>query len=341
MENQLKKLMLGLVAYAALRDIPAERLLGSSHIDLVEIQDLSTALDDKQVSDLWLNVLHLSKDKLFGLHFGESLQLAALGIVGEIIKTSEMVGDALTTAAKLTHLITDAIRLEVIRHEHYFSVLFIPANQHWQQDKVTVQMLDLLLVLVIHELDGLILKKLSPVWVGYTGQLDKIDEYARVLRCRPEQNETYTELRFDDSFWHEKIITSNYQHQRFLLQQLRPMIQMDSSKSTFTMRITEYLRANSYMGMLTLEDIASNFNLSPRTLQRRLHQENTTFQQLADDVRKAQALSYLKDGSYQGKEISYMLGYNELSAFTRTFKRWTGLTPTAFQDNFLKSHKPG
>lgn len=333
--------MLGLVAYAALRDVPAELLLSSSNISSDEMHDLSTALNNKQVSDIWLNALQLSKDKLFGLHFGESLQLAALGIVGEIIKTSETVGDALTTAAKLTHLISETIQLKVIRNDLYFSVLFIPINEDWQQDMVTVQMLDLLLVFVIHELDGLLLKKLSPVWIGYAGVLDNTDEYARVLRCRPEQNVGRTELRFNNTFWHERIITSSYQHQRFLLEQVRPVLQMDSSKSSFAIRITDYLNGNSYLGMVTLEDIASNFNLSTRTLQRRLREENTSFQQLADEVRKTQALAYLKDGFYRGKEISYLLGYNELSAFTRTFKRWTGLTPAAYQRDFLNGQKSG
>ncbi|WP_215235202.1 helix-turn-helix domain-containing protein [Dyadobacter linearis] len=42
------------------------------------------------------------------------------------------------------------------------------------------------------------------------------------------------------------------------------------------------------------------------------------------------------------KEISYLLGYNELSAFTRTFKRWTGQTPAAYHRNFIDCEiKPG
>jgi AraC-like DNA-binding protein len=71
--------------------------------------------------------------------------------------------------------------------------------------------------------------------------------------------------------------------------------------------------------------------VSARTLQRKLKEEGINFQQLADDVRKTLAINYLKSGTYQVKEISYLLGYNELSAFTRTFKRWTGITPGVYQ----------
>jgi AraC-like DNA-binding protein len=43
------------------------------------------------------------------------------------------------------------------------------------------------------------------------------------------------------------------------------------------------------------------------------------------------AIHFLESGKYQVKEISTMLGYNELSAFSRAFKRWTGKTPVTYQ----------
>ncbi|WP_349315271.1 AraC family transcriptional regulator [Chitinophaga sp. MM2321] len=55
------------------------------------------------------------------------------------------------------------------------------------------------------------------------------------------------------------------------------------------------------------------------------------YQEVADAVRKSLALHYISSGNYPLKDISYMLGYNELSAFTRAFKRWTGNTPVSYQ----------
>jgi len=108
MEDQLKKLTISLLAYAVQRDLSPETLCRLSNISMAQLQTDKQPLSPKQVGDLWLNAIHLSKDGLFGLHFGESLQLSALGIVGEIIKSSETVGSALTIAASLTHLITTA-----------------------------------------------------------------------------------------------------------------------------------------------------------------------------------------------------------------------------------------
>ena len=108
---------------------------------------------------------------------------------------------------------------------------------------------------------------------------------------------------------------------------------MIDETTTLQRRIYNYLMSNAYLGIISQEEIAANFNLSTRTLQRKLKEEGIGFQQLADEARKALAINYLKSGSYPLKQISYMLGYNEITAFTRTFKRWTGTTPAVYQKN--------
>lgn len=290
-------------------------------------------LRQQQVDDLWLNVTHLSKDKLFGLHFGESLQLSALGIVGEIIKSSETVGSALTIAASLTHLITAAFDLAIIQDKTSFTVRFIPTIDDWQNSVSATQTLDLLMVFVIHELDGLLLKKIHPLAIRYSGKTDNIAEHQRVMRCRPVINATENIIAFDKKYWNEPIITANYELQKILLQNISELKTDLVKKQTLQRRIYNYLLTNSYLGIVSLDDIAGNFNISPRTLQRKLKEEGINFQQLSDEARKTLAINYLKAGSYPLKEISYLLGYNELSAFTRTFKRWTGIAPALYQKN--------
>jgi AraC-like DNA-binding protein len=51
---------------------------------------------------------------------------------------------------------------------------------------------------------------------------------------------------------------------------------------------------------------------------------------LVDDVRQRLAMQYLTSGNYNVKDVAYILGYNEQSAFNRAFKRWTGKSPVAY-----------
>jgi AraC-like DNA-binding protein len=77
--------------------------------------------------------------------------------------------------------------------------------------------------------------------------------------------------------------------------------------------------------------VARKIALSPRTLQRRLKEQSLDFKGLVDDTRRRFSLNYLKDPQHTLTEIAYLLGYSEVSAFNRAFKRWTGTTPVSYR----------
>ena len=77
------------------------------------------------------------------------------------------------------------------------------------------------------------------------------------------------------------------------------------------------------------EEVARLTLLSQRTLQRRLAEAGTSFQDLRDRVRADIALKYLRQSSLQAAQIAEILGYSEPAAFTRAFRRQHGLTPSA------------
>jgi len=75
-----------------------------------------------------------------------------------------------------------------------------------------------------------------------------------------------------------------------------------------------------------VEAVAKQLGLAARSLQRRLKDEGTAFQAVREEVRRALAQRYLDDGLAIA-EIAFLLGFSEPGAFSRAFKRWTGLTP--------------
>jgi AraC-like DNA-binding protein len=67
-----------------------------------------------------------------------------------------------------------------------------------------------------------------------------------------------------------------------------------------------------------------------RTLQRQLSEEGKDFSTLLEMARKARAVAWLDKGSMSVADIAAALGYSSLSAFSRAFRNWTGLAPSAF-----------
>ncbi|MCH8180770.1 MAG: AraC family transcriptional regulator [Proteobacteria bacterium] len=84
-------------------------------------------------------------------------------------------------------------------------------------------------------------------------------------------------------------------------------------------------------GQTSLAALARAHHTSPRTLQRRLCEQGTSFQQLLDDTRRHLAEGHLKDAQLDLAEIALLLGYSEQSAFTRAFRAWTGLPPAQWR----------
>jgi len=330
-----KGLVLQLLAYAAQREVSPAHLCSLAGLSLTSLQSNAPfSPTPKQLNDLWGNACHLSQDPFFGLHLGESMQAAALGAVGLIIQHSSTVGEALNYAASMTHLITDLFGMQVSTDKHHFGIQFIPYKDDRQEHTFAFrQMMDLFMAYTLHELDGLVLQKIQPLRIKMPFDPSQEAEYQRVLRCDTIHPSAEYLIEFDKAYRDTPILTANYELQSLLLQKTGAMDQSLNAIPNLRTRLSSYLLANAYLGIPSLEKLAANFNVSPRTLQRRLQDEGLNYQQLAESVRKSLALHYLASGKYPVKEISYILGYNELSAFTRAFKRWTGSSPANYQKN--------
>lgn len=77
-------------------------------------------------------------------------------------------------------------------------------------------------------------------------------------------------------------------------------------------------------GLPSIQDAARALGVSTRSLQRRLEEEGTSFKGVLDDARRSLALSYLRESGRTVSEVAFLVGFSEVSAFSRAFRRWTG-----------------
>ncbi len=96
-------------------------------------------------------------------------------------------------------------------------------------------------------------------------------------------------------------------------------------------KVREQIKRALDDGQPQLDGVARALRLSPRTLQRRLGDEGATFQQLVDEVREELARVHIKNPALALGEVAYLLGFSEMSSFTRAFRRWTGVTPSRWR----------
>lgn len=86
----------------------------------------------------------------------------------------------------------------------------------------------------------------------------------------------------------------------------------------------------------TLASVAADLGLSPRTLQRHLEKEGSSFSDILDDLRKRAAIRAVEEGQCDLKDLAARLGYSQQSTFTRAMLRWTGATPSAFSSKLRR-----
>jgi AraC-like DNA-binding protein len=115
--------------------------------------------------------------------------------------------------------------------------------------------------------------------------------------------------------------------QRYMEHVLADIPREDKLLAAVRKTIAETMRE----GEPTLKRVAKKLSLSQRTLERRLKERGLGFKKLMGDTRRRFALNYLKDRDHTLTQIAFLLGYSEVSAFNRAFKRWTGATPLKYR----------
>lgn len=333
MENFQRQFTMALLAYAVQRDIHPSRLCNMSGVDYKQLcKNANYNISAIQQNELWRNVSQLSGDHLFGLHFGESLQLAALGVVGQMIQTSSTIGEALTNACALVKLTSDIFDMQLEHHKGKFTIHLLADKKKAELYPFTYRhMADCLMVFVIHEMDGLLLEKVKPNYAGFPYFLAEQYEYTRVFRCSKILKTSQLSLEFNSEYLDLPVLSANYELQQLLLSKVNTLMLQTNIEGVWQQKVYNYLLANSYLKTVSLESVARNFNMTERALQRKLKEENATYTEIVDAVRKKLTLNYLDNNNFSIKEITHMLGYNEQSAFLRAFKRWTGSTPAAYK----------
>ena len=119
-------------------------------------------------------------------------------------------------------------------------------------------------------------------------------------------------ISYDESMW-------NY-FEPELAKRLSDLDVDESTSARVRSALTELLPG----GVCGIEDVVEKLGLSKRTLQRKLSEENTTFQQQLNSTREMLAIHYIRNTDISTNDIAFLLGYQEINSFLRAFKIWTG-----------------
>lgn len=169
-------------------------------------------------------------------------------------------------------------------------------------------------------------ERIIPEAVHSTIDLPGIEAYEDYFGVRITRD-TFNGLTFSADDARKPFLTANDAMWAIFEPELRKRLQDLTQESSFRERVRACLIEILASGHYSMADVASRLAISSRTLQRRLHQENTSFQRVLDELREELARHYLSNSDYSSGQIAFLLGYEEQNSFFRAFRTWTGQTP--------------
>ena len=127
------------------------------------------------------------------------------------------------------------------------------------------------------------------------------------------------------------IISFNSRLRDYFDQECRRLVEKMGSGTSLVDQVRKKLIGVMDGGETSIEAMAKKLGMSARSLQRHLADEGTRYNDLLAQIRAEFAKRYLSRGNISASEVAYLIGFTEPPAFFKAFKRWTGMTPTEFQ----------
>lgn len=307
------------------RGIDPAALFNEAGLDAESLDDPLERYPGKEGRLAWRLASKLLDDPAFGLTISQVWQPSDFHALGCAFLASTTLRDALNRLIRYNAVVYDVISYSLAESDGRAILSY--STQHDALDEPAI-LEDTRWAVVLDACRRIYGADLDPLEVSFWHSEPKsaIDEFLAYFRCPLRFGESVARMTFPAEVLDRPLPAANRElalaNDRTLIDYFARLHREDIISRTKS-AISDYLPS----GNLTIELVAGKLNMSPRNFQRKLAAENASYRKLVDAVRHELAASYLTDGSFTLAEISYLLGFSSQAAFSRAFKRWTGVTP--------------
>ncbi len=309
------------------RHIDTQQLLQKAGINEQELSASHYRIPLEKVNQLWHEIRHCGVDEGFALELPNHIKPQALHGLSFALISSTTVHELMLRSSRFAAVASTATKLEFEQDEQHFVIVIQPSDQ----PRPAQENIDGFMALMVANLHYLINDPMiTPVKITLTrAQPTLTGAFEKAFRCPIQFSAERDAIYYNKHVLalknpHGNHDVANY-NDRVLTQYLASFEQQSIAQQVRNL-IVEQLSN----GAPSQQHIANQLHISARSLQRRLQAESTQFKKLLDEVRYNLASEYLRDGHFSITEISFLVGFNDSSHFTRAFKRWSGQSPSEF-----------
>ncbi|WP_394780944.1 AraC family transcriptional regulator [Undibacterium sp.] len=319
--------------------------LGVDHVRLLKQAGLRHDLLNKgqarlttaEFFKLWHAVAGVVDDPSFGLRLGSEVAPGQFDVASMAAAHAQNLRDALAKMARYKRLVCpEEIRLQEMHGEASVEFDWVLAQQ--RPPALLMDSCFAAVLLLARYGSG---QDITPLRVEYSREEAQRSMLEAHFKCPVIFDAKMDRIVFDAAILDIPFKTYNPDLLALLIPGLDAQIsglQQNRLQGGFVDEVKLAVRERMQGQRPSVGNVASDLALSMRSLQRRLAEHGTSYQQVLDEVRQQTARQLLRATPMETAEIAFLLGFEELNSFNRAFQGWEGVTPQRWREAGMEKH---
>ena len=305
--------------------IPVDPVLKMAGLSRRQVSDPDARIPYRKHAALLLLSAAATGDDCFGLHLTTTIDPKQAGLLGYVFLNSATLGDALANLVRYFRVLTDALEFDLEagpKEVVMASRVIDPLVQDRRQ-------------LVECELG--LLYRFCQLITGREIALRRVEfQHApskeaptirQIFRAPARYHQEKNAIAFDAGHLDLPVEAADSELLKILKRHCELILGARPEIGDLAFEVRQLIANQLPSGQPRVDAIARELGMTARTLNRRLAADGVNYKGLLDEVRHKLALQYLKDRQISSKQIAYLLGYSEVSAFYHAFRRWADASP--------------
>jgi AraC-like DNA-binding protein len=306
--------------------VPVEPLLKRVGLTPEVIADPEERLSVRSQIKLLNQAAVALKDDWLGFTMARDFDPREIGLLYYVMASSLTLGDALKRVARYSQITNEALVVRYLE-ENKFIIRLNYSGVPRHMDRHQIEFFMYAALRLCRVLTG---QNIVPqhFWISHH-RSGTNSEMARFVGTAVEFGATADEFALNANAHELPLIHADPYLNNLLLKYCEAtLVDRRGNESQLRIRVENAISSLLPHGRVVVDDVAHGLGMSKRTLGRKLADEGLNFTEILQELRRDLALRYLDDRKLHVSKVAWLLGFNEVSAFTHTFKRWTGKTPS-------------
>ncbi len=292
------------------------------------LEDRKLRVDRWIILDLWKELISHTGDEMIGIKFGQEVTANTLGQLGQLTKYCATLDESFEHLFKFSALFADDTIIEGKRGKE-ICVVRIGSPLYLLAQPCSIQFRAAALISLIGEING---KALIPESIVFPrGSQLPVDSLEKAFSCECMLAGTETFIQFREKDLSDINAHAEPELAKVLQDHCESLLAIYAHQSNLVGRIYSIMTKHISAGQLSIKTVSAELGLSERGLQRQLDARGFSFTYLLSKFRRELAFSLLQNDELSIGEIATMVGYCDISAFNRAFKKWEGCTANQYR----------